>query len=159
MKRNDKKWSNMILLGAADFDAGNADKAARHYRRALMLAERLIEETMLAFDGDTRPLNLYNFAGCCLVQLHIRTGDSAAACACLEQTGRKFMAILNNSGYPLLIRGKTIREFEPLMNLAIEFFNAQGRPDEAYTMIGDWLTEINRYVSRMRPVAETVLMN
>jgi len=159
MKRTYRKYSNLVLLGAAELDAGNVVKAAYHYQQAMASAEQLIDETILLFDGDIRPLSLYSYAGCCLVDLHSRTGDSAAVRACLEQTGRKFLSILNNSGYPLPIRGKAIRAFEPLMNLAVTFFKSEGRPDEAYTVVGDWLMEVKRYVGRMRPVAETVSMN
>lgn len=57
------------------------------------------------------------------------------------------------------MRGKVILEFKPLINLAIQFCQSAGRPDEAYAAIGDWLVELKQSVGRMRPIQETVLMN
>ncbi len=159
MKREYKRWSKLILLGAADVEAGNVEKALYQYDRAWMLASHLIDDTIMVFENDLRPLNWVSYACCCLVQVHIRTNNPAAARLCLERTGRKFLTVLSNSGYPLLVRGKVIREFEPLMNLAIQFYQAQGRPDEAFSMVGDWLTEVRRYVGQMRPICQTIQMN
>lgn len=159
MKQTYRKWSKLILLGTADLDAGNVEKAIAYYERAQTVAERLIDDTIMTFDGDISPQNLYNHTCCCLVTAHQQIGDSVSARSCLMQTGHKFLAVLNSTSYPILMRGNVIRAFEPLFDLAIRFHRTEGRPDEAYAWVGDWLTEVKRYVSRTRPFEEAVRMN
>lgn len=94
-----------------------------------------------------------------LVQVHQRSGDSATARLCMEQAAQRLLAVLKNPGYPMLIRGKVIRAFEPLFNLVIQFYQSEGHPEEAITWISNWLAEVQKQVARTRPVQEIALMN
>lgn len=93
MDKNTEMGSKLVRLGAADLRAGNVDEAVRQYKRALLLARRLIDDTIITFDGDVCPLHLYTTTCHGLVALYVRTGHSAAARLCLEETGRTFVFV------------------------------------------------------------------
>lgn len=159
MNQQHRKWSKLILLGAADLDADDIIKAISRYERAQILADRLIDETIVTFDGDMSPLTMYSDSCKGLVQAHQRAGDSAAAHLCLEQTAERLLAVMKNPSYPLLMRGKMIRAFEPLFGMKIQIHQAEDRLEDALGWIRDWLAKIQQQVARTRPVQEMVMMN
>lgn len=159
MNQQHRKWSKLILLGAAALDADDITNAISYYERAQILADRLIDETIVTFDCDISPLTMYSDSCMSLVQAHQRACDSAAAHLCLEQTAQRLLAVMKNPSYPLLMRGKMIRAFEPLFGLKIQFHQDEGRLDDALAWIRGWLAQIQQQVARTRPVQEMVMMN
>ncbi len=159
MKKQYKKWSRLILLGSTNLEASNLAKAISCYERAQLMVDRLIDNTIVDFDGDIIPLTMYSDSCKVLIQTHQHAGNSAEAYLELEQAARRLLSVMKNLSYPLLIRGKAIRSLEQLFILAIHFYQSQGRPDDALTWIRACLFEIKQQITIMRPVQETVRMN
>ncbi len=159
MKSPYKTWAALIRRGDEAFEKGDGSAAIRTFKRAQAVSERLIDETIFQFDGETQMLNLFNYAGLCLIDTYLRLNDSASAEACLETMNRKFLTILKNPVFPVPIRGKTIREFELLFNAIIEFYQSIGRPERASPVIEQSLAEIRNYVAALQPMDEVVRQN
>jgi hypothetical protein len=68
------------------------------------------------------------------------------AIICINEAMNKLLDVIKNPGYPILMRGKSIRAFEDLFIIANEC-----EPEKALSFIGSISNELNIYVKQMLP--------
>lgn len=159
MKENEKQWRKMIKLGNQALAKDDCNKAIQRYEQALAKAERLINEAVLSFQGNTNMLGWYSCACRGLVSAYQQSGKPESARECLEKSIQKLLSILKNQSFPFLLRGKAIRECEHLFDITVEFYQSIGKPMASYIMIQQTLAEIQQHIATMLPLNEIARRN
>lgn len=159
VKSKHKQWSKLVISGTEIIETGNYEGAIIQFKRSRTLALQMMDDTILRFDGDVFFLDLYNHSTACLQEIYQKSGDSAAAEACLTEAKEKYLAVLRNPAYPLLVRGRVIRALKGLIKLAVRFYDSEGRRQDAYTAANAWIREVKEFVARMPSLQQAVAMS
>lgn len=158
-KGNHKQWSKLVIRGTESIETGDCEGAIASFKLSRVLAVRMMDDTILKFDGDVLFLDLYNHSTACLQEAYQKSGDSAAAEACLMDAKEKYLAVLRNPAYPLLVRGRAIRALKGLIKLAVRFYDSEGQRETAYVVANSWIKEVKGFVARMPSLQQAVAMS
>jgi hypothetical protein len=116
--------------------------------------ERMINKTVLNFDGDTDMLRLYTTSCKLLVTACKKANKKKDAIICINEAMSKLSDIIKNPGYPISMRGKSIRAFEELFTIVKE-----SETVEAINVLGHKLYELSSYIKQMLPVERDIQQN
>ncbi len=114
----------------------------------------MINKTILNFDGDTGMLGLYTTSCQLLVGAGKKANKKKDAIICINEAMSKLSDIIKNPGYPILMRGKSIRALEELFTIVKEC-----ETKEEANVIGHKLYELRFYIKQMLPVERDIQQN
>ncbi len=114
----------------------------------------MIIKKILNFDGDTGMLGLYTTSCKLLAGACKKANKKKDAIICINEAMSKLSDIIKNPGYPILMRGKSIRAFEELFTIVKE-----SETVEAINVIGHKLHELSFYIKQMLPVERDIQQN
>ncbi len=149
-----KQWKSIVVKGDDAFKNADTKLAIYFYTKSMSEGERMINETVLNFDGDTDMLGLYTTSCKLLAGACKKANKNKYAITCINEALNKLLDVIKNPGYPILMRGKSIRAFEDLFTIANEC-----EPENALNVIGSMLYELNIYVQQMLPADRDIQRN
>ncbi len=149
-----KQWKSISAKGDNALKNDNPKLAIYFYTKSMSEAGRMINETILKFDGDTAMLGLYTTSCKLLVAACKKANKQQVIEKYIEDACNSVFDVIRNPGYPLLIRGKSIRAFEELFTIFKE-----AEPEKAYHLIGTKLYELYTYIQEMQPLAMDIQRN
>ncbi len=149
-----KQWKSIVANGNNALENADTNLAVYYYTKSMSEGERMINKTILNFDGDTDMLGLYTTSCKLLVGACKKANKKKDAITCINEAMNKLLDVIKNPGYPILMRGKSIRAFEDLFTIANEC-----EPEKALNVIGSMLYELNIYVQQMLPAHRDIQHN
>lgn len=149
-----KQWKNIIAKGDDALKNNNLKIATDYYVKSMSEAERMIKQTILNFDGETDMLGLYTASCKLVVSLCIKANKKNDAAQYIDEACNKIFDVIKNPGYPIAIRGKSIRAFEILFKVIEEV-----ETSNANIVINKKLKDLKMYIQQMQSFQLEILRN
>jgi hypothetical protein len=149
-----KQWNSIVAKGNNALENADTRLAIYYYTKSMSEGERMINNTILNFDGDTDMLGLYTKSCKLLVGACKKANKKKDAIICINEAMSKLSEVIKNPGYPILMRGKSIRAFEELFTIVKE-----SETVEAINVIEHKLHELSFYIKQMLPVERDIQRN
>ena len=150
-----QQWKSIVAKGDNALKNADTRLAIYYYTKSMSEGERMINKTILNFDGDTGMLGLYTTSCKLLAGACKKANKKKDAIICINEAMSKLSDIIKNPGYPILMRGKSIRAFEELFTIVKECETVEAIDD----VIGHKLHELSFYIKQMLPVERDIQQN